>query len=248
LAIGRQFSSYGFVYKDAAVDQGEQEVDGMDDKQLRFRNTAYLLIGAGVFLLLQHWLGFFNLAAAMLVGLGVYRIRTVGDRRGYVVAAIGAVVLATTHFNVLVMIVLFSLAVFYLQSRKVRSQDGMFTHNHKLIASLKLDQEPWVLRSMGWWSLVGELRLDLSLALPEQEETTIVLQGLIGDVDIKAPAEDLGVWVTASVLVGQIQVPDNNQAGVLSKAEWRSPNYETCDRKVKIVISYLVGDIDIVVW
>jgi lia operon protein LiaF len=94
------------------------------------------------------------------------------------------------------------------------------------------------------WNLIGEIYIDLSLALPEQQETTLVLQGVLGDVDIIVP-EDLGVSVTASVIVGQIDVAREKDTGVLNKIIWQSPNYETSDQKVKLIVSYLVGDIDI---
>ena len=37
--------------------------------------------------------------------------------------------------------------------------------------------------------------MDLSLAILEQKETTVILQGVVGDIDIKVP-EDIGVSVT----------------------------------------------------
>ena len=40
---------------------------------------------------------------------------------------------------------------------------------------------------MSFWHAIGEIRMDMSLAVPEDKETTIVLQGLVGDLDLIVP-------------------------------------------------------------
>jgi len=71
-----------------------------------------------------------------------------------------------------------------------------------------------------------------------------MFQGIVGDVDLVIP-EDYGVEIEAFVLFGQIDFSHDKETGMLNRLYWKSPNYETRDQKVKIIISYLVGDVDI---
>jgi lia operon protein LiaF len=32
---------------------------------------------------------------------------------------------------------------------------------------------------------------------------------------------------------------------VLNKITWQSPNYDTCSNKVKLLVSYIVADVDV---
>lgn len=212
-------------------------------KNHRNRNTALLLIGAGLFLLLQKVLSFPTLVALLLLTLGLYRIRVIGDKKGYVAAGIGVIIVISSHFTVIMAIILISLGIFYIRSKQLHRDDA-YVRKHKLVESLKRDKDPWVLRNMSVWNIVGEMNLDLSLAMPEQQETTIVLQGIFGDIDILVP-DDFGVSVSATVTFGQINVHHEKDIGMLNKIEWQSANYMQSEHKVKLIIFYLVGDIDI---
>jgi lia operon protein LiaF len=115
---------------------------------------------------------------------------------------------------------------------------------HKLMESMKWDKSPWVLKNMSVWNIIGEVNMDLSLAIPEQKESVVILQGIIGDIDIVVP-EDMGVSVQSSLMFGQVDVAREKEAGLLNKVAWQSPNYETSEQKVKLIVSYIVGDVDI---
>ncbi|MFK7697514.1 cell wall-active antibiotics response protein LiaF [Paenibacillus sp. HJGM_3] len=209
----------------------------------RNRNTALVLIAAGLFILLNHYVSFFTTAALVLVLLGLYKIRSSPDKSGYWILGIGVVIFISGHFHFVLAIVLMSLGLFYISSKRAHRGEGHY-QKHNLIESIKWDKESWVLKNASLWNIIGEIYIDLSLAIPEQKETTLVLQGVLGDVDIIVP-EDLGVSVNASVIAGQIDVVREKETGVLNKIVWESPNYATSDTKVKLMISYLVGDIDI---
>lgn len=209
----------------------------------RNRNTALVLIAAGLFILMDHYVSFFTTAALVFVLLGLYKIRTSPDKSGYLILGIGVVIFFSGHFTFILAVVLISLGLFYINSKRAHRGEGHF-QKHNFIESIKWNKESWVLKNASMWNIIGEIYIDLSLALPEQKETTLVLQGVLGDVDIIVP-EDLGVSVTASVIMGQIDVAREKDTGVLNKIIWESPNYVTSDQKVKLIVSYLVGDIDI---
>jgi lia operon protein LiaF len=212
-------------------------------KNHRNRNTALVLIGAGLFLLLDHTIGFFPILAAFLVLLGIHKIRSHSDKKGYIWVVIGAIILLGNRFSFVVAIVLISLGLFYIRSRKVH-RDDTYMQKQKMIDSIRLGKEPWILKDSNIWYVIGETHIDLSMAILEKKETTLILQGVLGDIDIIVP-EDIGVSVQASVVFGQINVEAHKEAGVMNKLFWRSPNYDRCDHQMKLIISYIVGDIDI---
>jgi len=209
----------------------------------RNRNTAIVLIAAGLFILIQHYVSFFTIAALLFIALGVYKIRSSPDKTGYVILVVGIVLLFSGHFTFILSVVLISLGLFYMKSKQAH-RDDTYTQKQSLLESFKRDKEPWELKNTSMWNVVGEIYMDLSLVILDQKETTIVLQGVLGDVDIIVP-EFIGVSVNASALVGQIKAGSEKETGLVNKVVWQSSNYETCDQKVKLLVSYVVGDIDI---
>ena len=209
----------------------------------RNRNNYVLLIVAGLFLLTYYTLGFVPVAALMLIALGVYFIRTDDNKKGGILLALGSVTLIVSHFGFVVFVILFSLSYFYINSRKVQ-REGAYMKRHNLLESLRCVNEPWVARSLSCWHLVGEVNLDFSLAIPEAGETTIVLQGIVGDVNIIVP-EYLGLYVDSSVLLGRLGVVGDKKAGALNAVKWWSPNYAQSETKVHLIVSYVLGDVEI---
>jgi len=210
----------------------------------RNRNTALVLIGVGLFLLLEHTIGLFPLLAAFLILLGIHRWRAHGEtRRAFVLIGIGGLILLGNHMSVVLAIVLIGFGLYLIRSKRVNNDDS-FQQKHKFIDSIRWGKEPWILRSTSIWHVVGETNIDLSLAILEQRETTLVLQGIVGDVDIKVP-EDIGVTVSASVVFGQIDAAYERETGVMNKLEWQSPNADACDHRVKLIISFLAGNVTI---
>lgn len=211
----------------------------------RHRNTYLLLIGAGLFLLFDKMLGASTVIAVFMVLLGIYAIRSGegSEKKGYLLLGVGMLLILGNHITIVLALILMSLGFFYLKAREHHG-DGAFIQKQKLIESLKWDREPWVLRSMSLWYAIGELNLDFTLAIPEEHESTVVLQGVIGDIDIIVP-EEMGVLVQSSVFFGQLEVGREKEAGMLNRIVWKSPNFDTSEHRVKLIVSYLVGDIDI---
>jgi lia operon protein LiaF len=207
------------------------------------RNIALILIGAGLFLLVDNHFSFFTVVALFLLFLGIHKIRSGNARKGYILMAVGLLLLVGGNLPLIIAVVLISLGLFYVKSKQVQ-RDEEHMQKQSLIESIRWGRDPWILRSMSIWNVLGELQMDLTYAIMEQKETTIVLQGVIADIDLIVP-EDIGLSVTASVLIGQASIGANKEAGMLNKMVWQSPNYHTADRQVKLILSYVVADIDI---
>ncbi|MFC5451507.1 cell wall-active antibiotics response protein LiaF [Paenibacillus aestuarii] len=216
---------------------------GEESKNNRNRNTALVLIGAGLFLLLDHTIGFFPILAAVLILLGIHRLRSRRERKGFILIGVGVVILFGNHLTIIISVILISLGLFFIRSKQVH-RDDTYIQKQKLMDSVRLGREPWILRNCSTWYIIGETYMDLSMAILEQRDTTVILQGVVGDIDIKVP-DDIGVSVTSSVTMGQIQIATERETGVMNKLTWQSANYESSDHRVKLIVSYIVGDINI---
>lgn len=211
----------------------------------RNRNTAMMLIAAGLFLLTGTLIGYFTVTAFVILGMAVYKIRAGEKKSGWLLVVIGGVMLLNDLTVLFVAVLFIVLGVYGMRSRKtVDKRDKSYERRQNVLQSIKWNKEPWELRNMYISSVIGEIYLDFSLALTDRKESEIVLQGIVGDVDIIVP-EDIGVSVQSSVLIGQTAVGGEKEAGLGNKFSWKSPHFEDSDTKVKLVISYLVGDINI---
>jgi lia operon protein LiaF len=203
---------------------------------------AIVFIAAVLYLVLGHWLGFLTVNAAILLWLGFEWFRRDNSRWAFALMAVCALIILIHQIELFVAIVLISLAMFLARGRPA-SAKGNTAGRHGLYLAMRQEDETWLLHSFASWHLVGEVRLDLTRAVPEEQETTLVLQGIAGDVDLIVP-EDWGVNIDASVLVGQIKWRSPDAAGV-NRLTWRSPDYEHRPVRVNVQVLYMIGDIKI---
>ncbi|BBI35179.1 cell wall-active antibiotics response protein LiaF [Cohnella abietis] len=209
---------------------------------MKLSSNAILFIIAGIYLALGNVMGYVTVNAILLLLIGIDRYRGDRSRISIIVIVISILVLIINQFGLFSLLVLVSLGIYYFRSRPMGF--GTYVSKHKLLQNMRLDEHSWVLHSMSFWHAIGEIRMDMSLAVPEDKETTIILQGLVGDIDLNIP-DDYGIEVEASVLVGQISFRQMKEGGMLHRLSWRSPNYEECEQKLKLQLFYLVGDIKI---
>lgn len=209
----------------------------------RNRNTALVLIGAGLFLLLGNMIGFFTVTAIVIVGLGIYKLLSGENRTGYVLIGLGLLFLSLSHISILFAVILISFGYYLIRSNQLQ-KDPSYKQRHNILESIRWNREPWVLNNMSVWSIVGEMNLDLSLAIIEQPETTLVFQGIVGDIDIIVP-DDLGVRIESTILIGETKIGLEQQDGLVTRMNWQSMNYNTAEQRVIITLSYVVGDVHV---
>ncbi|TCP18630.1 lia operon protein LiaF [Scopulibacillus darangshiensis] len=113
-----------------------------------------------------------------------------------------------------------------------------------LIGDLRLINHRFELKDMSLSYGIGDNKIDLSKAIIPEGESTIVISGLIGDVDIYVPY-DLDVSVSASVTIGNLEVLGYKQGGLNRQINLETKGYDQAVRKVKIAVSIFVGDIDV---
>jgi lia operon protein LiaF len=209
---------------------------------MKWSSNAILFIAAGIYLALGGMAGYTTVNAAILLLLGIECYRWDRSRISIILIAASTLLLIVNQFALFAVIVLISLGTYYYRARP--SSFGTHMNKHKLILNMRLNEQSWVLQSMSFWHAIGEIRMDMTLAVPEDKETTIVLQGLVGDLDLIIP-DDCGIQVEASVLLGQISFKQMKEGGMFHRLYWRSPNYEECEQQLKLQLFYLVGDIKI---
>jgi lia operon protein LiaF len=205
-------------------------------------SNAILFIAAGIYLALGGMAGYATVNAVILLLIGIERYRWDRSRLSIILIAVSTLLLIVNQFGLFALIVLVSLGIYYFRARPPTF--GTYLSKHKLFLNMRLDEQSWVLHSMSFWHAIGEIRMDMSLAVPEEKETTIVLQGLVGDLDFIIPV-DFGIQVEASVLLGQISFKQMKEGGMFHRMSWRSPDYDECEQKLKLQLFYLVGDIKI---
>ncbi|GGA48338.1 cell wall-active antibiotics response protein LiaF [Paenibacillus physcomitrellae] len=210
----------------------------------RTRMWAITLMMIGIALIAFRWMGFFTIVALVLLVYGVYKIRQ-GDnvRTGYILLTVGSGIILLDHLLLVITILAISLGVFYAKARKARP-DRDYMQKHNFVQSIHWDRDPWVLRNIGMMHVLGELDVDLSLAIVEDGDHILMFQGVVGDLDLVL-SEDYGVEIDAFVFFGRIGLGRESDTGLMNRIHWRSPNYEQSEQKVKIIVSYLVGDVDI---
>ncbi|WP_246168308.1 cell wall-active antibiotics response protein LiaF [Paenibacillus antarcticus] len=209
----------------------------------RNRIIAIGMICIGMLMLSGKWISFLSLVALLLLLFGIYKIRNGDIKKGYTFLAIGAILILLDNLILVVAISLISLGLFYGKSKKMHPNEG-FIQKMSFMSNFDWDQSPWVMKSMSVWHVLGESDLDLSLGMPEERETIIVFQGVMGDMDLDIP-DYYGVEIEAFVLFGSIDFDGKKDSGMMNRLTWKSANYMDTDYKVKVIVSYIVGDIDI---
>nr|WP_161798271.1 cell wall-active antibiotics response protein LiaF [Aneurinibacillus tyrosinisolvens] len=122
---------------------------------------------------------------------------------------------------------------------------GSPQNKHSLIGNLFLTGGRWDLHDMNIWHGIGDVKIDLSRAHINEGETIIIINGWIGDIDIYVPY-DLDISLTASVNFGDIDVFGNKQGGINRSMTLSTSGYRESGKRVRIVVSLLIGDIDVI--
>lgn len=210
----------------------------------RSANHSFLFIGAGLYLALGALAGFSTVNAILLLLLGIDRFRRDRSRLALLLIAVCALVLVVKQIGLILVLILVSLGIYYLKAKPAEGSAAAGGRQHRFALSMRLDRQSWVLHSLSSWHVFGEVRMDLSMAVPEERETTLVLQGIVGDIELIVP-DDYGLEVDASSMFGQVRFQDRMEGGLFQRVQWRMPDYDAKEHKVKLQLFYLVGNIRI---
>ncbi|MDQ0340678.1 lia operon protein LiaF [Caldalkalibacillus uzonensis] len=133
-------------------------------------------------------------------------------------------------------------------------QDGSDHHQHtryhqpyqvsSLIGDFMLHHHRFELRDMKVNNGIGDVKIDLSKAIIPPGETTLQINGLVGDIHVYVPYE-LEVSVQAGVFLGDLDILGYHQDGLTRRVTTQTPGYDSATKRVNIILSLGIGDIDV---
>lgn len=104
--------------------------------------------------------------------------------------------------------------------------------------------ERFELKDFSIQQAIGDVKIDLTKALVHEGETVIIVNGWVGSIDIYVPY-DLPVFIDASVFFGELEIFDKHETGMNRHITTKSTQYDEAAKKVKIILSLFIGDIDV---
>lgn len=118
------------------------------------------------------------------------------------------------------------------------------TLRKSFIGDLHLMHDSFELEDMNIWHGIGDVKIDLSKAMIPEGETELVISGWVGDIDIYIPY-DIDVSVEATVTFGELEILNRRQGGIRRQLSVATKEYPESKRRVKIILSLFLGDIDV---
>lgn len=112
------------------------------------------------------------------------------------------------------------------------------------IGELQMMKQPFDLNDLNVSGFIGDIKIDLSKAMIPEGESTIVISGVIGNVDIYVPS-DLEVAVSSAVFIGDINLIGSKKSGLSTKVYAASSDFSESKRRVKVSVSLFIGDVDV---
>ncbi|MEG7335420.1 LiaRS two-component regulatory system accessory protein LiaF [Bacillus sp. 0102A] len=112
------------------------------------------------------------------------------------------------------------------------------------IGELQMMKQPFDLNDLNISGFIGDIKIDLSKAMIPEGESTIVISGVIGNVDIYVPS-DLEVAVSSAVFIGDINLIGSKKSGLSTKVYAASSDFIESKRRIKVSVSLFIGDVDV---
>ncbi|KGP71557.1 cell wall-active antibiotics response protein LiaF [Pontibacillus yanchengensis] len=112
------------------------------------------------------------------------------------------------------------------------------------IGDHRFDQPNWNVESMELWNVIGDYHVDFTKAFIPDQETSISISGVIGDVKIIVP-ENVDFRIHATIKTGDIRVLDEKSEGLNRNIHFKTPGYEDATRKLDLEVHFKIGDIKV---
>ena len=90
----------------------------------------------------------------------------------------------------------------------------------------------------------GDIHLDLTHAMVPAGETVILIRGFVGNIRLYIPY-DIDLSIHTSTLIGKIDILEDKKTSVNLTQKYQTKEYQSSNRKIKIVTSLLIGDIEV---
>lgn len=104
---------------------------------------------------------------------------------------------------------------------------------------------PWNVTDEELWSLIGDIKYDLTSAAIPKGQTTIRCTGFISDIEIVAP-KDVGVTLSSNALVSSFTPPGGQEEDYfLSPVHWQNAAAAYADRQVRFELVQFIAEVSV---
>jgi len=115
---------------------------------------------------------------------------------------------------------------------------------NKLIGEHRNFDQSYAIEDINIQTGFGDISIDLSNTIIPGGETVILIRGMIGNIYLSVPS-DIGLSVQMSLLCGKMNLLQDSKTAFNLTKKYQSVDYKNSSRKIKIVVSLLVGDIEV---
>ncbi|MCL1990943.1 MAG: cell wall-active antibiotics response protein LiaF [Defluviitaleaceae bacterium] len=115
---------------------------------------------------------------------------------------------------------------------------------NKLVGEYRHFEQDYAIEDINLQTGFGDVQIDLSDRIIPQGETVVLIRGMVGNIYLNVPS-DVGLSVQLSLLCGKITLLEDGKTAFNVTQKYQSVDYQETSRKIKIVISLFVGDIEV---
>jgi len=113
-----------------------------------------------------------------------------------------------------------------------------------LVGHLKSPDVIYDLNDMNFQFGLGDVSLDFSNTIIPVGETIIVIRGIVGRIHLAIPY-DIELSIQTSTFMGHLQILDKGDRVFNTTQKYRTKDYGQGSRKIRIIASTLIGDIEV---
>ncbi|MEI5906460.1 cell wall-active antibiotics response protein LiaF [Bacillus spongiae] len=132
--------------------------------------------------------------------------------------------------------------VFQKKIKKIKKSKPLPNQHSAFIGDMRFSENNWSVEPMTLSHFIGDVFVDFGKAFIPDGETPINVSHWIGDIKILIP-EDVGVEIYAKVNIGDIKLLNLKSNDIKPTMHYRSPDYESAVKKVKLILSLNIGSI-----
>lgn len=98
---------------------------------------------------------------------------------------------------------------------------------------------------VNYTKVLGNTVFDLGNTLLPKEVNVILIRKGVGHTKVVIP-EGIAVSLDVSMLVGKITIAKEEESLLNENFKWHSKNYQSSDRKIKLVANVLLGEVEVI--
>lgn len=227
---------------------------------------SIVAIGIVVDIILSRFTVFFILLAIVLAILGYWQLKEKNTTIAYVLMIIGFGFLIFAFVNSFAFALIFAVLIIYNCYQLFRSSSKIShlelfvkpspSHNehysqtepffkNKLVGEYRELKQGYAIEDINIQTGFGDILIDLTEKIIPEGETVILIRGMVGSIYLNIPS-DVALAMEVSLLCGKTKLLDEESKTTINLTKkYQNVDYKNASRKIKIVVSLLVGDVEV---